>query len=97
VNRLAKKDKSKDQTPVEPAVQGSQVWSESFESSDHNHFIQMSASAMQEAMNVAAKSGNVEHLLQVAQSWGNLAATVKDMARNRQPAGFTRDEDEKNG
>jgi hypothetical protein len=69
------------------------VWTETFEDSDHKHFIQMSANAMQEAMNVAAKSGNVEHLLQVAQSWGNLAATVKDMARNRQAPGFTRDEE----
>jgi hypothetical protein len=86
---LSKKKKSA--TP-EPAATPA-VWSEEFEGSDHNHFIKMSAEAMQEAMNIASKEADVEKMLAVAGHWGTLAATLRDLQRGKAPLGFVNKED----
>lgn len=87
--------KNKKNATPEPAT-GHSVWSEQFEGSDHNHFIKMSAEAMQEAMNIASKEADVEKMLAVAGHWGTLAATLRDLQRGKAPLGFVNKE-EKDG
>jgi hypothetical protein len=93
VNDLSKKDKQV--APAKPRENTS--WSETFDGSDHNHFIKMSAEAMQEAMNIASAEGDVEKMLAVAGHWGTLAATLRDLQRGKAPLGFTNKEDNKDG
>lgn len=76
------------QKPHEPPTR----WDETFEDSDHTHFIRMSAEAMQEAMNIAATDRDVEKMLQVAGHWGTLAATLRDLNRSRLPIGFNKED-----
>ena len=87
---MSKKDKkvAPEEAPVSPVT-----WSEQFDGSDHNHFIRMSAEAMQEAMNIASKEADVEKMLAVAGHWGTLAATLRDLQRGKAPLGFANKED----
>lgn len=85
---MSKKKKVAPEAPAPTAT-----WTEQFEGSDHNHFIRMSAEAMQEAMNIAARAGDVEKMLAVAGHWGTLAATLRDLQRGKAPLGFANKED----
>jgi hypothetical protein len=89
VKSLSKKKKD---TAPEPATPKSVEWSESFDESDHTHFLRMSAELIQEASNHAARSGDIEQMLKVAAQWGVLAEYSKDLARGRTPLGFRKDE-----
>ena len=78
---------------IEPAPEPTPVaWSESFDDSDHNHFLRMSAELIQEASNHAARSGDIEQMLKVAAQWGVLAEYSKDLARGRTPLGFRKED-----
>lgn len=91
-----KKDKQKEQpVPQEPKHTVPPTrWEESFDDSDHHHFIRMSAEAMQEAMNIAATDRDVEKMLAVAGHWGTLAATLRDLNRSRTPIGFNKEDND---
>jgi hypothetical protein len=72
-----------------------QPWDESFEGSDHKHYMRMSAEAIQAAANVALAERDSEKLLVTAEQWGRLARLGKEMTgANSHRIGFSDDEED---
>lgn len=71
------------------------AWDEDFGDSDHKHYMQMSAEAIQAAGNVALADRDAEKLLVTAEQWGRLARLRREMdaTPSRRTGFFDEEED----